>query len=454
MKINRRNFLSGVGAVSGLGLLAGPWTQKLGAAPSPEPHFLIHLYYVSGVDASYLFDARDPALRTAQLAHSYVNEPPEIWEGSNGGRTLASSLVKPLAPYRDYFSVVNGVIMSSGNDGHEQNRNKLFTNSVSGGASYMMSVGATRNAPLHVLELGPDNANIDGGSRRVRLAVTGLQAVAQTAKRASRVGRPVDDFIRARAATIGEGLGLKASGARAIRETLIESATVAERFAAVEPPAQTSLFGQSLDYTLQLFRLGLVQTATLSGTLGFIFDTHDPTSCRNLVNTIPLLVGEIRQLIDTLRSTPYDATRSMADVTTWVVSTEFSRTLRQFYVPFENTGTDHNPLGNSILCGGKGIRGGLVLGGTDLDALDATGTGFAEVSPEHLRLDPYLVKAIGRPVDADTMLPLPVSTESSAPRLHVESLCNTMMANFGVDPASYFTIDRRDVAPVLQPLLS
>jgi hypothetical protein len=56
------------------------------------------------------------------------------------------------------------------------------------------------------------------------------------------------------------------------------------------------------------------------------------------------------------RDTPFDQTHNYHDVTTVLVSSEFSRTLRQRDRPIDATGTDHNPYCNSLLVAGKEIR--------------------------------------------------------------------------------------------------
>ena len=52
----------------------------------------------------------------------------------------------------------------------------------------------------------------------------------------------------------------------------------------------------------------------------------------------------------------------MFDVTTVMIASEFGRTLRSLDSPIDNTGTNHNQFSNSVLIGGKGIRGGMVIG--------------------------------------------------------------------------------------------
>ena len=73
-------------------------------------------------------------------------------------------------------------------------------------------------------------------------------------------------------------------------------------------------------------------------------------------------IGRIAALLKGLNDTPFDAKRSMFDVTTVMVASEFGRTMRALDMPIDQTGTNHNQFSNSILIGGKGIRAGMVIG--------------------------------------------------------------------------------------------
>ena len=59
-------------------------------------------------------------------------------------------------------------------------------------------------------------------------------------------------------------------------------------------------------------------------------------------------------------------------------------------------GTDHNPLANTVLIGGAGIKSGLVIGASDFR------TATESLSGAHLQLDRDRVKVMGRPFDFTT----------------------------------------------------
>ena len=126
------------------------------------------------------------------------------------------------------------------------------------------------------------------------------------------------------------------------------------------------------------------------------------------------------------------------DVTTFMVGTEFARTMRSEFSDFAESGTDHNPLRNTILLGGKGIKGGMIAGASDSQ------TPEEKISAAHKNFDAPLIKAMGRPLDFKTLHPaaaLPTEFKSSD-YLDMGSVANTIYKLFGAAPSHYRVIER------------
>jgi hypothetical protein len=125
--------------------------------------------------------------------------------------------------------------------------------------------------------------------------------------------------------------------------------------------------------------------------------------------------------------------------------------MRQLGRPIDDTGTDHNPLSNSVLIGGAGIKSGLVLGASDFQTATET------LSGAHQALDPEGLKIMGRPFDFATSKPrtdLP-ATFDPADYLQVASVINTVYSLFGVASDKWRLVERGGaVAPVLSALLA
>ena len=122
--MKRRDFLQF--SLMGLGTLSlGQLPQRAWAAPVEDDHFYLQIFFSGGMDPSYLFDARPLEMTRNNLLQNYVGKEPFAWTGNNGQRTWASDLCKELKPYKEDFSIVNGVLMATDFDGHPQNIAKL-----------------------------------------------------------------------------------------------------------------------------------------------------------------------------------------------------------------------------------------------------------------------------------------------------------------------------------------
>ncbi len=151
------------------------------------------------------------------------------------------------------------------------------------------------------------------------------------------------------------------------------------------------------------------------------------------------VVNDLIGIIRTLRETPYDDTRSMLDVTTFAVSSEFSRTMRQ-YGNFETSGTDHNPLTNSVILGGKGIKKGRVWGASDFQTTNE------ELSPLHLSFDRNRLKAMGKPFEHATgeVISNLVGSDTYDPSLFLtaSNIMNSIYDLFKVEKTKYRLLGR------------
>ena len=112
--------------------------------------------------------------------------------------------------------------------------------------------------------------------------------------------------------------------------------------------------------------------------------------------------------------------------------------MRQISRPIDGTGTDHNPMANSILLGGKGIHGNWVVGATDRQSADET------ISQAHANMDPLSVKSMGRPFDFEEFVPVrDLPTEFKADDyISIESVVNSVYTVFGVDRSRHWSVGR------------
>jgi uncharacterized protein (DUF1501 family) len=453
---SRRDVIR-LGAI-GAGTVLLPGAGPAAAAdPDQDPHFFLLVVLDGGADPSYMFDARPLSMTRAGKIQNYLGQEPGVWTGSDGVTTLATRLVAPLRPFSDRFSVLNGVYMTPSFDGHLQNMNFLFSGSPFGGDSFIphlnsIETGRTPGSLDAVLPTAPVFVNVNNHSGVVPLEPNSLEQLAGRLREAEpphsddMIGR----FIRSRLTAGASGEGRMAAGARLMLSSLDQAPDVHRKLAALRVQrSDLAPEAQAIALVAECFRLALSRSAIY--VLRERFDVHDADQAKLQPKLFTDAVLEIAGLFRALVDTPFDAERSMLDVTTVMVASEFGRTMRAPDMPITGTGTNHNQFANSILLGGKGIRSGLVVGASDLADEKAA------PSKAHLAMDPVLEKVMGRPIDLKTLRVRPDQPDAFDIEnyLTIGSVVNTLYAMFSVPKSRYRSAGRNlPQAPVLHGLLA
>jgi hypothetical protein len=455
MASTRRDFLKISLGSAGTLILPGASLLPAAAQAPEEPHFFLMIVLNGGADSSYMFDARPLSMTKAGKIQNYLGQEPAPFSGRNGTSALATSLIKPLLSFRDRFSILNGVYMTPSFDGHLQNMNFLFTGNAFGGDSFIphLNLPETGREPQSldgIMSSDPVVATINNHSGVVPLMPRSVRGLANALKRTPPLaGDELTAFIRGRLTANADGPGRLSAAAALMRSGLDKAPRVHQQLAELTPPSsQLSPELQTLALITQCFRLSISRSAIYSPSE--FFDVHATEQAKTQPRLFASAIGKITTLIKGLIDTPFDGRRSMLDVTTVMVASEFGRTMRSPDGTVDDTGTNHNQFSNSILIGGKGIRGSLVIGASDLrDEVE-------EPSAAHLQLDPMQEKTMGLPFDFAAM-----ATRSDLPAgfdikdyLTIGSVVNTIYALFGV-PKEHYRVLRRELptAPVLNGLL-
>jgi len=454
---SRRDMMRLAATAAGTLLLPQAGAAAL-ADPDEDPHFFLLILLEGGADPSYMFDARPLSMTRAGKIQNYLGEEPGVWKGSNGVETLATRLVAPLRPFCDRFSVLNGVYMTPSFDGHLQNMNFLFSGSPFGGDSFIphLNSAETGRPPGSldaVVPTAPMFINVNNHSAVVPLEPNSLEQLAERMREAEppHPDDPIGRFIRSRLTAAGAlGEGRMAAGARLMLSSLDQAPDVHRKLAALQAPrSDLAPEAQAVALIAECFRLALSRSAIY--VLREHFDVHDADQARLQPTLFADAVLKIAGLFRALVDTPFDAKRSMLEVTTVMVASEFGRTMRAPGLPVTATGTNHNQFANSVLLGGKGIRSGLVIGASDLPDEKAL------PSKAHLAMDPVLEKVMGRPIDFATLRVRPDQPNGFAIESHltISSVVNTIYAMFRV-PQSHYRSSGRNLpqAPVLNGLLA
>ena len=413
------------------------WKLSLG---NNEPQFFVHLMFPGGFDCSYLFDGRPLSMTKAKLIQNYSGVEPTLWEGSNGTSCWAAVGTKPLAELKSDITIVNGVVMAPTFDGHRQNANYLLTGNPFGGSSFMPHLN-TNNMPLDGILSGSIYADQVNFSNFVPLTIADAKAMVKSMKDKAPLNleSQVWRFISSRYAA-NSGEGSFSSSASKMNLSVPGSAKLEDYIRSVELPSTDKV--SFLDVIGEFFKKGISKSAVVSeDILGM--DAHAASDAKKCPTFAETIAKRTRDTINFLKSTPYDDKRSLFEVTTLMVSSEFGRTMLQKNVDFDESGTDHNNFNNSVILAGNKIKGGQVIGQSDWRVEGE------ELSKAHISKDDEIKRIFGKPFDFTSMKPRTDLPEEFKIQdyLTVGSIVNTLYSAFGVDMKYYREFERNAGRP-------
>jgi len=358
MSLHRREFIK-AGLIGGASLFfPGPFLKTAWGRDQSDPHFFLQVFFQGGADNSYLFDARPLEMTKAGKMQNYIGEEPSLWTGVNGQSTYATKLTDPLKPFKNDFSILNGVLMAQQFDGHDQNVNFYFTGNPFGGESFIPHFNLDKAYPVDALQSGFLIAALNNLGSTVPLDVESTKTLVGKLRAADAIDmkNPLTQFIASRMIENSKGAGRFSKGSKNMADAFGQGPSFEELVKNIQIDKDEKEF---FPVIREAFKKGLSQSAIISSFTGAL-DAHDPDNAKKQPKTFEDIVTKIATLFKNLKETPFDSKRSLFDVTTVMVASEFGRTMRQGNKAVDNTGTDHNVLSNSILIGGKGIRGGMV----------------------------------------------------------------------------------------------
>lgn len=469
--LNRRNLIKSA-AAAGAGLTLVPNLKAQGS----DPHFFLNVVIAGGLDASLMWDARPLDMTDKGKIHNYLykndksgaevlqDASPIKVTGSNGTSALCSAIMEPLIKYQENFSIINGVCMLlNGMNGHGNNMYYLYTNSGSSGQeSWMPRIGQQSKLPLDSVHIGGWDGDGNGApsnfSGSVQLRNGQGSGLGNFLKDGPVVGLndPLMQHISKRLQFNSQGNGLFSAGAKKMLSGLNRVPDLAETLKNISSLQTSSeVFQNQVNTALAYIKGGVASALTVQYDLDPIADTHSASGAQNQLDLYRGIVKNLDFLFKSLMETPYDeaAGLSILDVTSVIVTTEFSRTMIDKGSEPGNTGTQHNPLTNSAIMFGKGIQGGQVIGASDMSVLDGSNN-FIDKSKAHDIKDPDGVMIMGKPFDFNTFKPrtdLPTELKDSD-YLTFASVANTIMTLMGVNTEDQFRVQGVQ-APVITQLL-
>jgi Protein of unknown function (DUF1501) len=425
-----------------------PFSKPAFAQSNGLPHFHIQVYLGEGIAGHYLFDARPRSFTAAGLAENYIKdaaEPKMLASADGKSKTWVSPIAEPLLKHLDVMSVINGVYMSEGFDGHEENRRYLISNNPFGGLPSLEAIEDPRLVrPISVL-LDQSIDNISADSERIyRASLAQLQLLSQSLPGSAGLQGVVSQLVMDRARANASTGGVFSQGSDKMAKALSSQGELRIRLdgLAQQEAAREESPTSAIKLIRNLFAAGLTNQVIFELPVrDSSFDTHDSESAKNQPVLYKNLVDQLDELLTAFKTTEIripeaNATILLRDCCSISISSEFSRTLRQRGRPIAETGTDHNPQGNSVLFGGAGIRPGLVLGATDLAEISGSAFNPGSISEFHRKIDPDLLKVMGLAFDFASGFPIPDSNAGLqgdvTKRINFANIMNTVAAIRGV----------------------
>lgn len=348
--MRRREFLERSFGTMGAAWLAGslPW-NALAHAPA-EDRFFVSLHIENGWDITL---ATDPWLASTKPANedmfieydpSQVIRPAGLPLGPSGA---------PLAPFADRITIINGVLAGLTDNGHEAHATYMKTGSGSGSRPEVTLHLAEAASHTSFGVLSADGRPFRASSRQLITSISSIASLLEDGRGGGDgldIEGPSSPLEKAKRRIAGSTEELAALRTRIIEteKYMREAGALVGTLATFQPTIGAC------------FLNGMSRQACLR--MSANLDTHGAHEGNHRV-TLGTALTDVANMFRAFRAVPYGNTgESLFDRTTFMITSEFSRTAALN----ASLGKDHNPLTNSVILAGRGIRGGTVCGASKL----------------------------------------------------------------------------------------
>lgn len=361
--MNRRRFLNGACGL-GVSTLATGFaanvasslyvTKARAGVTGAVDQFIVIINMPGGWDTTLGTDAWTNPVRAADsdLFIEYRDDEVTRVEGLALGPAM-----KSMIPFAKDMSIINGVFLNSSDNGHPASHLYVFSGDP------LLKAPSVSIELNHSVRSGPYgvvvNESIPLGGRAETITtiqeLLGIQSL----------DNPINRMRAMLAAIQGESDLLTAAriiaGSDAEYNELVRLIQIESALGQVSDPAALKA----------AFLSGTSSVAHYSLNTGF--DTHSDHPVNHLKQQS---VGweKVATLFALFKATPFRSTgESLFDRTTFMISSEFSRTAALN----PSKGKDHNPLTNSVVLAGRGVRGGQTVGASKLVTLAESNIGLS-----------------------------------------------------------------------------
>jgi uncharacterized protein (DUF1501 family) len=406
--------------ILGLSALTPKLIRTSLAAEVYDNKFMVVLNLPGGWDTTLGLDPWTGSKRPASgdLFLEYKNS-----EIMRSGNIHLGPAAKSMSSYASNMAIINGIFMSETDSGHDA-------------AEKYMLTGGTGHKSSMVLSLADAMNNSTGLGVLTNYSL--IRAKAKTSSSA------IDGVRNAFSNKLtGKELGFFSQNqthstllTKAINQMVNNSPNMTNLFKSLENAGydqETNDLNAAL-IVASAFQTNSSQFAELRiETGGNGFDTHSSHEGTHL-RAQKEAFDSVKNILDLFKNTPYgDSGESLYDRTTFMVTSEFSRT-----AALNNAGgKDHNPMTNSVMLIGNGIKGNQVVGASRLVTRNDSNIGL-----------PY---QIGMPYDFNSSEVITQRREGSE-FINPENILRTLCDVMDIDASKVEGVDPN--TPVLKSIIS
>ena len=432
-KIDRRQFLKAA-VNAGLVCTVSSMIPSSGFAQDAETNQLLLILRFNGAwDTLMMADARTKDyLNQAQFSSAEFLAFDERAAVKQYKGAQLGVCMEPLANYLDDLCIINGVMMNLESSGHETNREYMSSGNVTTGTTFFpfaltQAMQRTNYRIGYHMEYEP----LRDGNYSEKVSTKNLNSFSESSE------DPYETVLEddTPAASFQKKI---LSQKRKEKDTI---GILNKLVGKVNDVASSTNIGMS-QTSLALAGLGsgFLKMAQVDITADGSLDTHSNHKVRHIKN---LNEGfeHVAKLIKFMKETPYKldpANKSLFDVTTIVMTSEFARTAS----PDGTDGTGHNQYNNSCILLGGNVKGGQIIGEsqiykqTEIIAGSGISGSLFQAKPFNFKTQKSMTKAEMSSTTVGSIATC--SPNSCFDYIYPETIWRTVAQQFGVNSVSTF----------------
>lgn len=364
MTLQRRQFLKYLSTLAGMQLTAPFIGQSLAFAQNSEPHFFLLLRVNGAWDVLSGMDGKDLSLiKDIKENDLLLSNGRKVLSNINGNSV--GNCFSPLMPYMSDVAIINGVMMIHNNSVHEVNRAYMSSGTTMNDEGFGLFQLASEIDNTQSMRIGYrlEREQINTGGYLNTIPLSSLENI-------SIDNNELNELLAIDPAK--EKLNIKMGLQTELTLQQMKEKKIIENLNLVKSKIGTTLgvdnigLLKDLSFAISGLASGYINSAVCDIYQDLSLDSHQDHDSRH-TPALTDCFGRVATVIKTLKETMYigpnsDSKKSLFDLTTVMVMSEFSRTS----APENGNGTGHNPINNSCLLFGKNIKGGQTIGQSDI----------------------------------------------------------------------------------------